>query len=488
MLTLSKSRYTLGCRCPRLLWLQFRRPEALPEDEDMKNRAEQGRQVGEIARGLNGDYTLIPYSEDKTEMAAETRALLERGEKNIAEASFICEGLFCSVDLLISHGGGSVTVIEVKSAAQPDRERWRQDVSFQSYVLRKLGYHVEKVYLAHVDSSYVRHGDIDLKAFFQLTDMTEETERAEAEVEEMIMRLRAEPETEPAPCLGEACNKCPAFGLCTDGLPRPNVFDLPGVGCNFGKKLAYYGQGLITLEQLDAAEKLGVRQRRMIGGVLRGETYVDARAVRDFTDTLGYPIYFLDFETCQFAVPRYDGSRPWQQIPFQYSLHWIGEEGGELKHTEYLAAAGADPRRELAERLCADIPEDVCVTAYHMDFENARLRELAELFPDLSGHLLNIVKNMRDLETPFAKQYVYLPAMMGSSSIKKVLPAICPDDPALDYHSLEDVHCGTEASAAWIAMACMAPEEEKRLRANLLKYCGLDTLAMVKVWEYLKSI
>ena len=188
------------------------------------------------------------------------------------------------------------------------------------------------------------------------------------------------------------------------------------------------------------------------------------------------------------VIPQYDGIRPYMQIPFQYSLHYIENENGELKHTEFLAEVGEDPRRKLAERLVQDIPTDACVLAYNMAFEKSVLKHLAEEFPDLSRHLMDIHDNMCDLMVPFQKQYYYSKAMQGSYSIKYVLPALWPGDPELDYHNLEGVHNGAEASASYADMVNHTPEEIAEMRENLLKYCGLDTYAMVKVLNRLKKI
>ena len=156
-----------------------------------------------------------------------------------------------------------------------------------------------------------------------------------------------------------------------------------------------------------------------------------------------------------------------------------------MQHREYLAAPGDDPRRGVAEQLCRDIPRDVCTLAYNMAFERGRIKALAALYPDLAEHLMNIHNHIVDLMVPFRQRDYYTRAMQGSYSIKYVLPALFPDDPELDYHNLDGVHNGTEASTAFANMASMEPEEREACRNQLLKYCGLDTLAMVKVWEKL---
>ena len=191
----------------------------------------------------------------------------------------------------------------------------------------------------------------------------------------------------------------------------------------------------------------------------------------------------------QPVVPEFQGTHPYQQIPFQYSLHYIEANGGELKHTEFLGVSGEDPRRALAEQLCKDIPMNVCVTAYNKAFECTRLKELAEAYPDLSQHLLNIRDHIIDLLVPFQSGWYYTPAMGGSFSIKSVLPALFPDDPELDYHNLQgSVHNGGEAMNIFPKIKDMSEDEQRKARESLLKYCELDTYAMVKVWQKLIEV
>ena len=217
-------------------------------------------------------------------------------------------------------------------------------------------------------------------------------------------------------------------------------------------------------------------------------TYIERGEIAAFLSELSYPLYFLDFETMQPVIPQYVGTHPYSQIPFQYSLHYIEEEGGELKHKEFLAESGPDPRRALAEQICRDIPMNVCVTAYNKGFECGRLRELAAVFPDLAEHLQNVADHIVDLIVPFRSGWYYNRAMGGSFSVKSVLPAIFPDDPSLDYHNLEGVHNGGEAMTIFPQIQHMTPEEREKARHNLLKYCELDTYAMVKIWQELVRV
>ncbi len=486
---LDKSLYCSGVQCPKMLWLMRNKGEAY--DESVQNRAamETGVEVGALARGLLGPYAEVPYGSSEG-MVRETGDLLRQGAPIIAEASFSYEGLFFSVDILKNLGGRRVELYEVKSSTEA-KPIYHQDVAYQVYVLTKLGYTVEKACLVHINNQYVRHGELDLQQLFTVADLTEDARNLQADVEGNLARIAeylAMPE-EPADDVGLRCFNpydCGFWKYCTRELPKPNVFDLAGPRKT--TMLKCYYQGLISFADLNGCDQLNAKAYQQIEHELFCQPpEIKADAIRTFLSRLFYPLYFLDFETFQPAIPPYDDCKPFMQIPFQYSLHYIEREGGELKHKEFLAYPGADPRRTLAERICEDIPLDVCTTAYNMAFEKTRIKDLAALFPDLADHLMNIHDHIQDLMVPFQRRDYYCRAMQGSYSIKYVLPALFPDDPALDYHNLEGVHNGGEAMDTFKKMATMDPEELETWRQHLLKYCCLDTYAMVKVWEKLKE-
>lgn len=295
---------------------------------------------------------------------------------------------------------------------------------------------------------------------------------------------------EPEKDIDLCCDKpypCAYKKYCGKHIPEYSVFNLARMQAK--KKYELYHAGIVSYQDvLSSGAKINANQRRQVESVVydKPDEY-DIDEIKKFLTTLYYPIYHLDFETFQQAVPEYIGCHPYEQIPFQYSLH-IEYEDGRLEHSELLAKEGEDPRRSLAEQLVKDIPMGVCSTAYNMAFEKSVLKHLAEEFPDLSGQLMDIHDNMCDLMVPFQKQYYYSKAMQGSYSIKYVLPALWPGDPELDYHNLEGVHNGAEASASYADMVNHTPEEIAEMRENLLKYCGLDTYAMVKVLNRLKEI
>lgn len=492
---ISKSRYTLYRQCPKALWLKTYRPEQAEISDALRQRFESGSVVGDLAKGLFGNYSdVTAYTSDGKldldKMVKDTQRCIDAGVDVICEASFVYDGGYCAVDILKKENDG-YSIYEVKSSTDSGNEIYAQDVAYQKYLLSRCGIEVTGTNLVCINSGYVLDGELDIPKLFQVQDISEAVAREYANVEYQVARAKkmlAQIDVEPNEDLDVHCHKpydCAFWKYCSRLLPKQSVFNLYRM--NFDKKVAHYKQGIVNFEQL-SCESLNDRQRRQVECNLHDTIYINKVEIAKFLKTLSYPLYFLDFETIQPVIPEYQGTHPYQQIPFQYSLHYIEKEGGELKHKEFLGESGEDTRRHLAEQLCVDIPKDKCVTAYNKAFECSRLTELADTFPDLASHLLNIRDHIIDLLVPFQQGWYYVPAMGGSFSIKSLLPALFPDDPELDYHNLEgSVHNGGEAMSIFPIIKDMAPEEQLLARRSLLKYCELDTYAMVKVWQKLKE-
>jgi hypothetical protein len=527
--SLSKSRYCKAIQCPKILWLDEHKSEA--RDDTVLNQTvlDTGSRVGDLAMGYYGEYTEVPYSEDKSLMLAETSRLLEAKTPVICEASFSYEGNFCSVDILRVFNNG-VEIIEVKSSTSI-APIYYHDMAFQYYVLASCGLNVQKISLMHINNQYERQGKLDLNRFFTLNDCTDTIRSMQKEIAANIglFKQAAAGEDEPKKEIGEHCfdpYECVYRSYCWRHIPQNSVFDISGHGLRFDRKLALYQKGVVTFEQLLASgEELNSLARLQVETQVHSKPpIIDKKAIRAFLDTLTWPLYFLDFESFQEAVPPYNGLRPYMQIPFQYSLHIQQEKGGPLEHKEFLVMSGIDPRRALAERLCNDIPQNACVLAYNMGFEKGRIKELAaylnrqadeirsatpsgftpvavsggydkgtikdlpSLSSDVAAHLMNIHDHIQDLMQPFQSRAYYSKELCGSYSSKKVLPALCPNDSELDYHSLELVHNGTDAQAAYAELSGKSPDEQQSIKTALLAYCRLDTLAMVKILEKLQEL
>ncbi len=503
---LSKSRYCGLWQCPKIAWLRKYKPDAAVANDSVLARMAAGNVVGDLAMGLFGDFTEVTVKKDDDSldlgaMIKRTGEEMAKGTLNICEASFSYNGLYCAVDILRKQDGGWA-IYEVKSSTKhesddgghtDDKPVYIADISYQKYVLEHCGVNVTGTYLVCINGDYVFNGTLDIGELFFVSDVADavSVEIKNIEYNLAIAEKLLKSEEEPDIGLSMACHKpydCAFWPYCTGGVPEHSVFDVYRL--SFAKKIDYYRKGWVTYEDLlaNAPIKNEKQLRQMRYGTKDLGTYVDRAAISAFLDKLSYPLYFLDFETIQPVIPEFVGTKPYTQITFQYSLHYIEHEGGELLHKEFLAESGADPRRAVAESLCRDIPAGACVTAYNKSFECGRIKELANTFPDLSDHLMSIRDNIVDLLTPFQSGWYYNRAMGGSFSIKSVLPAIFPDDPGLDYHNLEGVHNGGEAMTVFPKIKDMPPEEQEKTRQELLEYCKLDTYAMVKVWQELVRV
>lgn len=503
---LSKSKYTKFRQCDKALWLRLHKPETATENPLLAARFQAGNEVGDLAMLLFGDYTEVTVLKadgrlDLRTMTAKTKQCIQDGTKIICEASFLYDGCYCAVDILRKTKDG-YEIYEVKSSTTSEEleekttaktEVYAQDISYQKWVLTHCGINITGTYLVRLDSNYVRGEELDIKQLFIITDMTDTVANEYHKIEQYInsastiLQSDDEPETE----LSIHCHKpyhCEFWEYCTrlKHIPHPSVFDL--YNKRFDGKLKLYQNNKLKFEDL-RDEKLTDFQQIQVECNLKNKVHIDREAIRKFTQQLSYPLYFLDFETMQVVIPQYPSTRPYQQITFQYSLHYIEYEGGPLLHKEFLGVSGEDPRRALAEQLCEDIPMNVCVTAYNKTFECTRIKELAESFPDLANHLLNIRDHIVDLWNPFKAGHYYVPEMGGSTSIKYVLPALWPNEPSLNYHNLDE-RCqnGGDAMTIFPQIKDMELSEQEATRKALLEYCCLDTYAMVKVWEKLKDI
>lgn len=488
-MNLSKSKYVKGLQCKKMLWLEKNKPNEAIEI-DNASVLEQGDMVHEVARYLFGEHINVKYTENLEQMIMDTYSTIESYHSVvITEASFNYQNNFCSIDIL-KKNGDNYEIYEVKSSTKL-KDVYINDAAYQYYVLRNLGFKVTKCSVVVINHDYVRKGKIELDKLFLKQDITSDVIKLQPVVEDKITEINEYMliEDEQADDIDMKCfnpYECPFFKYCTKQIPDDNVFTISNM--RMSKKVEFYKNGVYSYKDLlkcDISKKYRQQIMYELGDY---SDYINKEKIQEFLDELSYPLYFLDFETYQVPIPLYDGVSPYEKIPFQYSIHYYDEPKGELMHLEFLADGGTDPRRMLAEQLIKDIPRNVCVLAYNMSFEKSIIKKLAGLYPDLSDHLMNIYGNIKDLMIPFQNRDYYNKAMKGSYSIKYVLPALFPDDKGLDYHNLELVHNGAEAMNIFIKLENMDSDELEYTREQLLKYCQLDTYAMVKIYEKLQDV
>jgi hypothetical protein len=300
-------------------------------------------------------------------------------------------------------------------------------VAIQLYVLNGAGLKIGKIYLVHLNNKYVRNGDIEVEQLFSCTDLTEVAQEKQIEVPTHVTELRNMLAGQiPEVQIGPHCSKpykCDFHGECWQHVPTDSIFKLHGRGID---GFDYFHRGMKRLKDLPLDE-LNRSQKMQVESHLKKSEHFDHKKIANYLDGLWYPLVHLDFETFVAPVPLFDQSRPYQQIPFQYSIHIQLEKDGPIEHREYLAHPGIDPRPDLIAGLLRDIPEGACVLTYNMVFEKGRLAELAKDFPESSASIKSIIERVRDLIIPFRKRFAYRWQQEGSSSIKKVLPAFVPD-------------------------------------------------------------
>lgn len=504
---ISKSLYINGMQCTKLLWLSKHRKgdkSVFAPDASLEAVFERGNEVGELACKLFADGERIEWQNSTfDEKIAQTSELIKKGTRYIYEATFSFNGALIMVDILEILPSGELVINEVKSStidpAKPKiNEAYLNDTAFQYFVLTSLGYKVKNVNLICLNSDYIRGDELDIHQLFCILDLTQNVKEQFNNVRENIARFERilEFPNEPERDIDMHCYEpytCGAFEYCWAGVAQGSVFDIGSkLGVRFYKKdkFALWHSGIRYIDEITDISAFPAYQQIQLKAHKEKSRILNANAVREFLDTLSYPLYHLDFETFQSAVPLWRGTKPYEQTPFQYSLHIDKGDGSELEHKEFLPTEFCDPRRALALSLVRDIPKGVCSLAYNAQFEKGVLKRLAELFPDLSEHLMDIHNNMKDLMEPFAKRDFYDWRQNGSYSIKKIQPILAPsiDDGYKAMASRGEISNGGEAMNAFPAFATMNSEQIAKKRKELLAYCGLDTLAMVKVLEGLKEL
>ena len=486
-LMLSKSRFLNGLQCHKYLYLYKHHPELMDEvSASTEARLQSGREVGILAQKLFPGGVDIPYGGlSYPEQIQNTTSEIEKGTSTIYEAAFSHNEVFAKVDIL-HKGNEGWEIYEVKSSTG-EKDVYMDDIAVQYHIVKGSGLPISKVFLFNINNNYVREGEIEVEKLFALEDITDITIEKQDFIEDEINKQREMLKGDmPEIDIGKYCKAnpydCRFIGYCWQHVPKDSIFDLKGNGVN---KFKLYRQGIIHLRDVPK-DLLPRSQRIQLEGALEQKNVLNRDKVKAFLESLWYPLYFLDFETTYMTpMPLFDSTRPYQQIPFQYSLHYLNNENAELKHYEYLAPAGVDPRKELIEKLLNEIPDDACVLVYNKTFEKGILTHIKECFPEHTDQISKIINNIMDLMIPFKKRDVYCWQFNGSYSLKDVLPVLVPE---LSYEEME-VSDGGMAADAWLQMCELDdPTEIERIRKALLEYCKLDTLAMVKILEELRTL
>jgi hypothetical protein len=446
---------------------------------------QSGTDVGILAQQLFPGGVEVPYEGlSHQQQIDQTKAEIDKGTKTIYEATFLDDSIFVKADIL-HNGVRGWEIYEVKGSTEV-KDVHVFDAAVQYRVITRAGLAVSKVSIVHINNQYTRNDELDIKQLFAIEDITSQVQDLQVIItDELAGQRKMLAGDMPAIDIGKQCDDpypCDFAGHCWQHIPEDSVFDLRGRGVD---RFALYYQGIIRQADIQL-DSLNRQQRFQVEATLKQIDHIDKKAVKKFIDGLWYPLCFLDFETFQEAVPSFNGCRPYQQIPFQYSLHIQETPTSELKHFEFLGKPGNDPRKELLENLLDQIPAKACIIAWNQSFEIGVLRGLADCFSNKRKKIESLIENFRDLMQPFRSRDIYLWQTKGSYSIKPILPLLVPE---LSYENLVGVANGGDAMEAWHAMnAAGDPAEVARIRSELLEYCKMDTLAMLRIIERIKEL
>ena len=480
---LSKSRYTAGVQCHKLLWWKVHEPNAieLQPDKVLQDRFDQGAQVGVLARDRfqGGVLVDLPYHAVDKRITL-TRKLIDDGAPAIFEASFLAENTFVAVDILTPQDGG-YHLTEVKSSSS-QKEEHLPDVAVQMHVLKQSGIPITGADVMHLNKEC---------QFPDLTNLFDRTDVAEA-VQPLLGKVGWEIDAQlqmldgplPDVPIGLQCHKpyeCPFMKRCWPQDPD-HIMRLYNIGSVKG--CDYMTTGVNRISEIPATQKLNVTQKRQIRAMKEKRIIVEptlGTALKAFDCKMG----FLDFETIQRAVPVWPGMAPWEQAPAQFSYHEANGDG-TYKHAEYLAEGPRDCRPALA-RLMVEATKNADKVATYSHFEKTRIRGLQEAVPGLRPELEALENKLIDL-LPIVRENVYHPDFLGSFSLKYVLSPLVPELTYNDLVIVDGLVASVEIARLLFVAQKISPEEHDRVRQDLLNYCERDTWAMVKVLEKLREL
>lgn len=489
---ISKSEYMMFLKHPAWLWLKKHDKAKLPSvDDNTQAIFDAGNLFEPYAEGLFPDGVRVGFEgyNEYLSLPKRTTEVLNGGARTIFQGRFEFERMTFICDIITIVGGGKVDLYEIKSSTKikPEHEF---DLAFQMVVLEGCGFKVRNIAVIHVNNEYVRQGAVDPKQLTVMTDVTSVVKAKRDNTKEHIKRaleivdLPSIPDISPSHArLGSLKDWLEIYrGLMT--VEPYSIYDLASLRAKGIGELEALGVTRIT----DIPEDFPLTdgQRLQVRVTKENKSIVERDQIRSFLGELEYPLYFFDYETLKSLVPLWDGTRPHQQIPFQYSLHILDAPGAELKHEEYLHRTNSNPAQPLSQTLKSQIGDHGSVIAWYMSFEKSCNTTLGKLAPEYAEFYADLNARMVDLIVPFSSDWYVDKDFHGSSSIKDVLPVMVPE---LSYKSL-GIQEGGSAQRLWMEAVLdnkHAGDKEKIL-SDLVEYCGLDTLAMVEIYKRLAKI
>jgi hypothetical protein len=484
---ISKTSFLAGFQCPKLLWKRINDRDALPPvDEGKQAIFDQGHAIGELAKELYpGGIEVGEGVDHRKNVVEETATLLDR-RVPLYEPAFAFEDGYARIDILVPDGPDAWRIVEVKSGTKVKDENLL-DVAFQLHVCRGAGLKITHCALVHVNNAYVRQGKIDPSGLLIEEDVTEAVTGLLPDIAGRLSELSAVVELPICPevSIGAHCSKpysCELKSDCWSFLPKYPITDL--YNDKKGQRWEFLEAGIHGLADVPESRRLNLKQQLQIKAARSGEPHIAELALAHWFKTLRWPLAFFDIETASSAIPFYDGTRPYQQVPFQFSLHVQHEPRGEVVHHEFLASGSEDPRPAFLEKLKGSFPKKGYIIVYNASFERSCMLNCARDFPE-HAWVEDILDRMHDLLVPFRQFWYHHPDQHGSASIKHVYPSVVGS--SYSHLAIQDGQTAARAYAQ-AEFGDATPEERERIRRDLLAYCELDTRAMVELLDAIRGL
>lgn len=495
---ISKTTFLEFQMCPKNTWLKLHKPELLDQfklSEFELHLVEQGNEVEAFARNLWPGGALVASGGE--EGCRETERLMASRVPAIFQASFAADGFIAKCDVLVPDvAAGTWDIYEIKGTnskkeGNEDRDHI-SDLTFQTIVLERAGVRVRRTFIVHLNKEYVRQGAIDIAAMFVKNDSTEQVTAKREEITAEMAASREYLNRAVEPSGGCACHykarsrQCTTFAHSHPRIPEYSVHDIVRIGLSKKKLVYFVDQNIFTLDEVPDDVELGDAQANQVRAHRLRAPIIDSDAIGAALAQYTYPLYFLDYETFAPAIPAFDGFSPYQRIPFQFSLHILREPGAELEHVEFLHEEGSDPTTRVAALLSQHIGPGGTVVVWHAPFERGVNSEIAKRRAEFATVIARINAQLVDLEKIFTEQHYVHPRFRGRTSIKAVLPVLCPE---LSYEGLA-IREGATASNEWWRMISptTSAAQKQEIAQALRAYCTLDTYAMYAIWRVLDEV
>lgn len=477
---------------PAWLWLKKHDKAKLPAvDAALQAMFDDGHLFEKYADKLFPNAVSVGFSfadNNYRSMPARTKEVLESGAKTILQGRLETKDITCIFDVVERVDGNTFDLIEIKSSTEV-KEEHISDLSFQTIVLEESGLSIRKIFVIHVNNEYVRNGEIDLAKFTSRDDVTERVRDSIPDTKEGIEKALKVAHSPSAPDYsprhvgnGALSEWMDIYHLLFPEKHSHSIFKLTRINAKLIGQ--FEDLGIERIQDIPETVELNEKQLRQVKVTKENARIIKKEKIQQFLKNLTYPLYFLDYETFKSVVPPFDRTKPYQQIPFQYSLHKLDEKG-ILTHTEYLHLEQSNPTLPLVEQLVKDIGTSGTVLVWYESFEKGRNKELGEMYPEFKDAMVKLNSRVVDLIIPFAEGWYVDKDFFGSASIKKVMPVLITD---LSYDKLL-IQEGEGASREWTETIFEGKNKEKKeiIVQALREYCRLDTLAMVQLYKFLLS-